>query len=164
MKLNDLTNEYKRASEHLEALFLNEEITKDEVQDSLSSLNMEIEGKVLSIVDYITNLEKDSLALKERVKSLQDRKSVIDRRIEHLREYVKSAMTACEKGKIEGLDYVVSIAKSPPSLVIEDEDKIPLSYIEFEKIIDKERLKNDLKQGVSVEGATLTQGTSLRIK
>jgi len=166
MKLIDLTNEYLAASRHLEALFESGEITEEMLNDSLSSLEMGIEEKVLSTVSYMKSLDDQIKPLKERINSMSARKKALESKREWLKAYIKVSMSDSKMPKIEGLDYVVSIYDSQPSLDVFDESAIPSRYISYDlvKKVDNAKLKADLSDGLSINGAKLTTGISLRIK
>lgn len=166
MKLNDLTNKYLEASKHLEALFESGEITQEILNDSLSSLAMDIETKILSTVSYMKSLDDQINPLKERIDSMSARKKALEIKRDWIKGYVKTSMENSELSKIEGLDYVVSIHDSPPALDVYDEWILPIEYVKYKtvKTVDNDMLKRDLKDGLSIDGARLTTGKTLKIR
>ena len=57
--------------------------------------------------------------------------------------------------------------KNPPKVVIDDETKVPakyLTYIPATTTVNKNALKEDLKNGVNVDYAHLEQGRRLELK
>ena len=87
---------------------------------------------------------------------------------ESIKEYLKTNMERTEITKIECPYFVISVKKNPPALKVEDEAKIPDKYFSIPEppppVLDKAKLKDDLKAGLEIEGALLTVGTSLQIK
>ena len=163
MKLNDLTNEYLLIQKAIESSLTEDDSIPEEV---LKDIEMEFDAKVLALANYVSEIEEKAEALKHKISALKTRLSAYDNKASSIRDYIKSNMEAADKPKIEGLDYVVSVARNPVSLVITDEEKLPSSYISYkqERVIDKAAIKNDLKDGLFLDGAMLIQNTSLRIK
>ena len=87
--------------------------------------------------------------------------------ITRLKEYTKECMNIQGIKKLETSLGNISIRKTPASVKILDETKIPLEYLNVKQVtsIDKKTLLDDLKDGLILEGiAELSQGTSLTIK
>ena len=93
-----------------------------------------------------------------------------ENKIEGLTEYIKTSMEIFDKKKIETARNVVSIRKTPEKLVIKDEElaKEKLTNIEgcviIEKKINKQLLKEKIKEGEKFEFAELKAGKTLMIK
>ena len=81
-----------------------------------------------------------------------------------LKENMKFAMESGNLTEIIGEDFKFKIQNSPPSCVIESEKAIDGKYKVTETItkIDKKAILEDLRNGKSVAGASLKQGTNLR--
>lgn len=165
MKLNDLTNEYLLIQKAIESSLTEDDLIAD-TEKLLADIEMDFDSKVLSLANYVSDMESKAEALKHKIAALKTRMAIYDSRSASVRDYIKSNMEAADKPKVEGLDYVVSVARNPVSLVIMDEEKLPSSYFSYkqERVIDKAAIKNDLKDGLFLDGAMLIQNTSLRIK
>lgn len=166
MKLYEINQKY---SEILEAIE-NEEIPVDCIKDTLDSIEGDFELKIDSIVSYIKNLKIEKEAIKDEIKTLQARVKSKENKIDGLTEYVKTSMEIFNKKKIETSRNVISLRKTPEKLVIKNEElaKEKLTKIEggviIETRINKQLLKEKLKEGEKFEFAELKAGKTLTIK
>ena len=127
----------------------------------------EIQNKSTGIVAVVRNLESNIAAIDTEIKRLQELKRLKQNNITRLKEYTKECMNIQGIKKLETSLGNISIRKTPASVKILDETKIPLEYLNVKQVtsIDKKTLLDDLKDGLILEGiAELSQGTSLTIK
>lgn len=154
----------------LEELILeNDGIISDENQEQILDQWMaenknQLVEKIDSYAYKIKSLEQASASIKDKAKIMLAKAKTLENLSNNLNQRLFFAM------KELGLDIIESrhtfkINKNPPSLVIENEDKIPLVYKiqETTWIIDKEKLKQDLKS-MPIDGARLEQKERLEIK
>lgn len=166
MKLYEINQKYLEILDAIE----NGEIPVDCIKDTLDSVEGDFETKIDSIVSYIKNLKVENEAIKNEMKTLQARMKSKENKIEGLTEYIKTSMEIFDKKKIETARNVVSIRKTPEKLVIKDEElaKEKLTNIEgcviIEKKINKQLLKEKIKEGEKFEFAELKAGKTLMIK
>lgn len=166
MKLYEINQKYLEILEAIE----NEEIPVDCIKDTLDSIEGDFELKIDSIVSYIKNLKIEKEAIKDEIKTLQARVKSKENKIEGLTEYVKTSMEIFNKKKIETSRNVISLRKTPEKLVIKNEElaKEKLTKIEggviIETRINKQLLKEKLKEGEKFEFAELKAGKTLTIK
>jgi len=84
-----------------------------------------------------------------------------------IRENMKQKMLSAGMKKFEALDgSVAQLNKTPASLVIEDESEIPEEYKKEKTTIsvDKKQLKEDIKEGLILDGVCLKEDYNLVIK
>lgn len=78
---------------------------------------------------------------------------------------IKNHMIETGKKELTGSEYQFKLSSSAPKVMIVDQDLIPESYknevIEFS--IDKNRIKDDLKKGIPVDGCILEEVYALRM-
>lgn len=166
MKLYEINQKYLEILEAIE----NEEIPMDCIKDALDSIEGDFETKLDSIVSYIKNLKIEKEAIRDEMKTLQARVKSKENKIDGLTEYVKTSMEIFSKKKIETPRNVISVRKSPEKLVIKNEElaKEMLTKIEggviIETRINKQLLKEKMKEGESFEFAELKAGKTLMIK
>ena len=130
-------------------------------------IEQQIQTKSTGIVAVIRNLESNIAAIDTEIKRLQELKRLKQNNITRLKEYTKECMNIQGIKKLETSLGNISIRKTPASVKILDETKIPLEYLNVKQVtsIDKKTLLDDLKDGLILEGiAELSQGTSLTIK
>lgn len=166
MKLYEINQKYLEILDAIE----NEEIPVDCIKDTLDSIEGDFELKIDSIVSYIKNLKIEKEAIKDEIKTLQARVKSKENKIDGLTEYVKTSMEIFDKKKIETSRNVISLRKTPEKLVIKNEElaKEKLTKIEggviIETRINKQLLKEKLKEGEKFEFAELKAGKTLTIK
>lgn len=137
------------------------------ISDTLDGAGGDLEDKITSIAKYKKNIEAEADAIKAARSPMEEREKSLRKKAEGLGEYMKSNMERAGLQKVPSPWFVVSIAKNPEAVTVDDESLIPRAY--FKKIpatfqLDKGLLKQAIKDGYTVPGARLTSGTSLRIK
>lgn len=147
-----------------------EELDLDEQTflDTLESLSGDLEVKATNVAMFVKNLEASADAIKQAEKQMADRRKAIEAKTERIRKYLLENMVKTGISKIECPYFVLSVRKSPPAVDVLIADQIPDEYFDIPEppppVLNKKRLAEDLKAGVVIEGARLTQGNSLQIK
>lgn len=161
MTLYELTNEY------LSLLEMAEDPDCDPVAfiDTLEGLDGEIEYKADGYAKVIRQMESDAEGLKAEEERLAKRRRTIENNIKSMKNRLTDAMIATGKTKFKTELFSFNIQKSPAKVVLDCED-LPVCYlIEQEPKIDKQKIKDDLKAGVDLEGiAHLEQDEGVRIR
>lgn len=122
------------------------------------TLKWKIAEKKQALAQYPENkeIEEMEVLLKE-----------INKEDTELRNTVKETLISAGMKKFEALDgTIVQLNKKPWALVIEDESLVPDEY-KKEKItisVDKKQLKEDIKEGVIIEGVSIKEDYTLVIK
>lgn len=160
-KLYEITNSFMELNS-------NDELTDAEKQEIGSQLVQALQTKSNNIVGYYQE-EKSLLdGIDAEIKRLQDYKKSVSNRIDRYKTYVKDNMQVLGLNKIETELGTISIAKSPISVEIVDEDKIPAEYKTIVQTIkvDKKAISDNFKStGELIEGVNIiTNNTNLRIK
>ena len=146
---------------------LNDIESVEDLETIREIIKQEIQNKSTGIVAVVRNLESNIAAIDIEIKRLQELKRLKQNNITRLKEYTKECMNIQGIKKLETSLGNISIRKTPASVKILDETKIPLEYLNVKQVtsIDKKTLLDDLKDGLILEGiAELSQGTSLTIK
>lgn len=139
----------------------------EEVQQIKEIIAGEIANKGKGIVQVVRSLESDADAIKAEIDRLNKLKKIKENNIKRLREYTKTCMEQMEVKKIETPVGNLTLRKGPSTLKIDDESKLPDKYLEIVQTykVDKDLLKSDLKSGIEVEGAYMSESSmSLMIK
>lgn len=139
----------------------------EDVKQIKEIISREISNKGKGIIQVARSLESDVESIKVEIDRLNKIKRVKENNIKRLRDYTKVCMEQMDAKKIETPVGNLILRKGASTLKIEDESKIPSKYIEVVQTykVDKELLKKDLKDGVEIEGAYMTEpGTTLMIK
>lgn len=133
--------------------------------DTLQSINDSIEDKADNYMRVIKNLEGDNEALDKEIKRLQARKKTNQNGIKRMKEDLQLTMEQTNKLAFKTPLFSYGIQNNAPSLDNLDIDKIPKKYfVEQDPKLDKKSLLNDLKEGQEINGATMKQTQSLRVR
>lgn len=131
-----------------------EELTLDMIEGETDLFPI-LDRIMSSIADDETMIE----AIKAREAELKARKDRIGKRVETMRTLVERAMLTADVSKIERPEYTLSMRKGTAQLSVYDEDQIPADYFKVPApSLDRTALKNALKDGTDVPGASLTNG------
>lgn len=161
LKLYEITNGFM-------SLNNNEELTEEEKNEIGVQLTEALKTKSNNIVGYYQEEKVLLEGIDAEIKRLQDYKKAVTNRIDRYKEYVKENMQVLGIDKIETELGTISITKSPISVDIIDEDKIPAEYKTIVQTIkvDKKAIADNFKStGELIEGVRInTENKSLRIK
>jgi hypothetical protein len=143
-------------------------ITEEEYNQLGQELAMELQNKSANIAGYIQ--EKGSLveAIDVQIKRLQELKKSEQGKLDNFKKYVKDNMDRLGITKIETELGTLSIAKSPISVEIINENEVPKEFIQ-EVItikVDKKAITDNFKQTGEVPTGVIVHdnNTSLRVK
>jgi hypothetical protein len=137
------------------------------IRDTMEGIEGEFNDKAVSVSHAILNLDSDAQAIDREIKRLQDRKKILTNRRDHIREYLRGNMEACEIKKITCPLFSITLAKGRDNVVIDDQDELPDDLMRVKTIMepDKTEIFRRLKAGEEVKGARLERGqSSIRIK
>lgn len=104
------------------------ETALEAIRNTLDGLEESIEVKAQNVGAYILNLEAWAVATKEASKKLDGRSKRIQRRADVMREYIRLAMVAVDRKKIEGEELTLTRKSNPPVVIIEPDTEIPEQY------------------------------------
>ena len=167
--MTDLTL-YNIADQYLVDLQKLQEMEIDEqtFADTLEGLSGDLEVKATNVAMFVRNLEASAEAIKAAEKQMAERRKAIEAKADRIRQYLLDNMTRTGITKIDCPYFVLSVRKNPPAVEVLNQDMIPDEYFDIPEppapTLNKNRLKEDLKAGVIVEGVKLTAGQSLSIK
>jgi hypothetical protein len=160
MNLYTLTTEAQMIASLLET----EELTP-ELESMLIINQQELSHKSIDYAKVIRNKEADSEAIENEIKRLKAMKEANDRVIDRMKEAVRNAMVSAGIDKIESSLFKLSLRRSEAVEVISI-DQLPESLTVVKKTVsaDKMKIKEQIKNGVHVEGAVLVENFNLTIK
>ncbi len=149
-------------------LMESEEITEENKKQIEEELTLLLQEKSQNVIGYARNIELTIEAMKNEEKRISDERKALENRLANYKDYVKECM---EKGgftKIETVLGSLTIAKSPISVEITNEDEVPNEFklevvttkIDKKAIADNFKATGEVPNGVQVH----TNNTNLRIK
>jgi predicted nuclease with TOPRIM domain len=170
LRLYEIADNYLQALEDLAEL---EELPAEVIADTLEGLQGSFEAKAVSVGAYIKTLEAEASAIEEARKSMEQRQKALKRHADRLREYLKAQMERTglrhikvPPKRITAPCIILRLQTNPPSVVVEDEQRIPECY--KQEVITVKVLKAEiakaLKGGEEVPGARLEQSNRLVIQ
>lgn len=131
----------------------------DEAEQEIALLEIERTEKAIQIGAYIKGLDAEAVALAEEEAKLRARRSSINRRAEWLCAYLAREY----KGEsIKDARCVIGWRKS--SVVECDPEILPEKYWKITRDVMKQAIKNDIKSGIDVPGASLVEKQHIQIK
>ena len=138
------------------------ELPQEAIDDTLEALEGEIEEKAISVAKFVGNMESQARSIGDASKQMQARKKVLENRATRIRDYLRENMQRTGISEVTCPYFQIKLKKNPPSVVIEDETKVPDKY-KVEKVvtsIDKTAIKKD----GGCEGAKIESGMRVEIK
>jgi len=162
-KLYELTGDYRKVWEMVD----DEGVDLAVIEDTLQSIEGEIEIKANSVACIIRNLNYDINTLNAEIERLTRLKQTRTNAVEGLKKYVQYQMGLAGIDKIKTPLQTLVIQNNPPSVLIEDEKAIPakfLTVIPQTTVPNKKDIATAIKAGEVVPGCSLMQGKSLRIR
>ena len=141
------------------------EENKKEIEDELTVL---LQQKSQNIIGYTRNIELTIDAMKSEEKRISEQRKALENKLVKFKDYVKECMEGNGFTKIETELGTLTIAKSPISVEIVNEDAIPKEYkqeittvkVDKKAIADNFKATGEIPEGLNI----YTNNTNLRIK
>lgn len=137
------------------------DLSDEEIEDTLNSLLMDKYDKCVNVSLFIKNLEKDITAFTEEEKKLNARRKSMEKKVDWLKNYLSSSL---QGEKIDDPRVRVSYGRSR-CVVIDNEAALPSRFlVPQEPKIDKTAIREAIKSGETVEGAHIEESEHIIIK
>lgn len=150
------------------SLLEDEAIEDEALEDAFQNLKDDMADKFENCCKYITNENADIEAMKAEEKRIAERRKAKENAIERLKNVMQMALNKAGEKKLPCGTFTVSLQSNPASVVMDEPyiENIPEKYLKaLDPAIDKAKIKEDLKNGVDLEGiAHLERSESLRIR
>ena len=161
MNLYELSNNYKIVEQMLD----NEEVDTKAIYDTLESIQSAIDDKVDSVVKIRQERLYRAENIDKEIKRLQALKKAEENKADWLKGYLEDTLNSLGMRKLVTPTFTVSIQKNAPSLKIDSEEFIPKDFWEAqEPKLSKKMLLSAMKAGLEIEGVTIQQTESLRVR
>ena len=148
-------------------LMENEEITEEDKKKIEEELTVLLQQKSQNVIGAFRNIETIIEAKKNEEKRLKESRERDEKQLKKFKKYVKECMERNGITKIETGLGTLSIAKSPASVEIINEDEVPSEFKQEVTTIkiDKTKIKDNFKETEIPAGVNIvTTNTNLRIK
>ena len=158
--LYDIANEFEKSLDNL----LDHDVS--DLIKEIESIEGEFKLKSANVAKYIRNLEHLAFGIKEIENSQKDRRISLEKKIARLKDYLRINFEKTNTEKIENDDIVISMYKNPVKVNIIDEEKIPEKFFQIKetKLLNKDKLKESLRNGENIPGGELIQEKRISIK
>lgn len=129
--------------------------------DKLNALQMERESKIENVACWIKDLKAEAEALKGEKQAFDKRQKAVENKIESLEKWLIFALAG---ENFKTTKAVVSFRKSQ-KVDIPDIYKLDENFLKYaEPTADRTAIKKAIKEGQTVEGATLVESVSVSVK
>ncbi|CAI2670244.1 hypothetical protein AKUA2003_PHAGE200090 (plasmid) [Apilactobacillus kunkeei] len=158
-RLYDLENTYLK----IQSMIENDDELLNDTLDSIDFKN-DFEDKLVGYGKVVLNIKSDVEAIKAEEQRLHERRKRLENKVDYLQGRMLDAMKLVNVKAIN--DPILTIKlRNNKRVSILDETKISDKYlVPQQPKISKTDIRNDLKNGINVDGAELTEYTSLNIK
>lgn len=157
----------RELNELMEKVFDAEGEINEELEASLDhvkALMTEKTDNIVHWVEYQTDLIK---LVADKIKTLKEFKDKIEARQDKFDEYVIGCLKTLNTNVIEGSTKKIAVHKPRKVVVITDESKIPLDYLNIPKPkteIDLKKIAKDLGNGALIPGAEMGLSKNIPVK
>jgi len=158
--LNDLEQHIKALIAEFPALQEDEDLRRDTLEGETTLhaimerlLALSIESRVMA--DAVTTMIEKNVERRDRLK----------KRADFYRAFMHRLLQAADIKSLDLPAGKVSISHTPPSVVVNNPDELPDIYIRVKREPDKAALKEALKRGETIPGASLSNGgTTIHVR
>lgn len=139
------------------------EITQD-IENKLQVVESQLPAKVDAYDFLMRKFERECELWRDKADQMNRIAMSFRRAGEALDARILFAMENAGLDEVAGHHARFKLQKSPPAMEVVDESRLPEAYFEavITKSLKKDQLKRDLKDGIPVSGARLTQSRHLR--
>ena len=141
------------------------DLDEETLRDTLDSIKDAAEQKTENCVKWMRILKGEITAFKEEENRLKKIRMAKENKVKWLNKYVEDFLKDSGLTRFKTGIFTLSLQNNPPSVEVYDATLIPPKYlIEQLPTIDKQAIKELLKNGIEVPGAELKQTEGLRIR
>ena len=158
--LYDIANEFEKSLDNL----LDHD--DSDLLNEIESIEGEFKLKSANVAKYIRNLEHLALGIKQIEGNQKERRTSLEKKISRLKEYLRINFEKTNTEKIESDYIVIAVYKNPVKVNIIDENLVPKEFFQYKetKLLNKDKIKDSLKNGEDVPGCELIQEKRISIK
>ena len=166
LRLYQIADAYQLALDAMTAQADADGVLPDDLREALNQLEGTFNEKAVNVASYVKSLEAEANAIAEVKKTMERRVTSLSNQALRLRDYLKAEMERTGILNVNHPWLALRIQVNPPSVVIEDEDRIPDDFKETVSAVKllKAEIGKALKSGQAVPGARLEQSSRLVIQ
>lgn len=164
--LYDISARMQSLTDTLE-MFDGDDTTSEDIKTAIETVyKNEIIPAVQDGIAYIKGQEAQVKAIAEQIARLQALKKSRENRIKRVKEGYVAFLKSVNKKGVETELGNMTIAKTTGSVIIDDVNELPPAYTVSTVVVtpNKVAIKDAIKRGMTIEGAHIQEGETLRIK
>lgn len=144
-------------------MYENGDLTDEQFRDSLMELEETKIEKCSNAIRYLNMMKHNIEDMKAEEKRIATMRKTLESRIKIIENVFTYALSEMGDKEVITRYGIMKIRKNPPSVVIDDETKIPAKYTTQKIIItpDKTKIKKAIQNGEKVTGAHIEHGKGL---
>lgn len=148
--------EASKSIKDLDVLLENDEIDEQTYRDSIELIQTSLNENVDNLTRYNIKLQSQLAECEMYKKQVDDHKKKIERKIKRLNDFLVNVMNISNIDKLIGNTSEIKTSSSKYVEVL-DMNKIPKDYIveTIKYSVDKNKIKEDIKNGINIDGAIL---------
>ena len=154
-KLHEISQSFSKLKDLLE--------NEEDVNEYLEAVDMQLQEKAKNIFFFMQNYQNNNNQINEEMKRLQGLKKTYSSHYNRLKDYVAFSMGNAGIKSIES-DLVKFSFRKSKSVVIEDQAKLKDEFLNVKYTPNKTAIKEAIKGGAKVEGASIIENNLLQIK
>lgn len=163
MNIYQVSEQYLLALNELLAI---DGLTDDVIQDTIESLQGNMEDKARNVAAYILNVEAEEAAVGAAKDRMAVRQKSLGGEAARLRSVLTSSLQKCGISEVRGAQFNVRMKLNRAGVDVYDAPQIPAEFMtkKIEYSFNKCLIKEAIESGGSVPGARLERKTRLEIK
>jgi hypothetical protein len=152
--------EWQANAQRVQAELLGDELTQDEevIAAQLAEIGGNQRDWLAKCTDAALWAMRRAIEAEALANHYADRQRRYKDRYAYLRTQIEQQMNALDITRFHTRQASATIQRAQPALVVTDEQQIPHDYWRTTRSLDRAELKDDLKQGVVIDGAHLDNG------
>lgn len=131
----------------------------DELRADMLAGSTEVFELLTLIVERMQDADTTAEAIGLRIDQLETRRDRYARRVQAMRDLAERIMHTAGLRKAELPAATLSIRSVAPSVIVTEPDDVPDEFIRIKREVNRAALKDALKAGRFVPGASLSNGT-----
>jgi hypothetical protein len=141
------------------------EIEESLFNEFLEDVSADFSKKSANVASFFLSLESQAQEIKIAEQRMNARRKSLEKNAKKLRDYLLTQMQLINMKEINTPEFLIRIRNNPPRVDIVSEAIIPDDFKEEVSTIriDKTSIKEAIKAGNPVPGATLTQNQRLHV-
>jgi len=144
------------------ALLESDDPSAEEIDEAFGAIT-EKDSKICHLrADILGDIAK----FKAEEERLAARRKTMENTVNRLEEYIKASMLRLDVKEIQAGTFSIKLSPTAGSVEVLDEDAIPQEYKQVVQSVSirKDAIKKALASGLSVDGAIIRPGWSIRIR